>query len=105
MAEPLLNSDFWRGKHVLLTGHTGFKGSWLGLWLSELGAKVTGIALEPSTHKNLYDQLELKALLQGHHIADIRDVQTLKAIAEATQPDVKFAVSTIRRALVTTTRC
>jgi len=46
--------DFWRGKRVLLTGHTGFKGAWLALWLQRLGAQVTGVALPPATEPNLF---------------------------------------------------
>ena len=88
MATPPINADFWRRKRVLLTGHTGFKGSWLALWLSELGARVTGVGLEPDTEPNLFSQLPLEERLQGHHIADIRDFQTLTAIAEASKPEV-----------------
>lgn len=88
MPIPLINADFWSGKKVLLTGHTGFKGSWLALWLSELGARVTGIGLKPDTEPNLFNQLQLEDRLQRHHIADIRDFQTLTAIVEASQPEV-----------------
>ncbi len=49
-------ASFWRGRRVLLTGHTGFKGSWLALWLSELGARVTGVALEPDTTPSLFER-------------------------------------------------
>jgi CDP-glucose 4,6-dehydratase len=79
---------FWAGRQVLLTGHTGFKGSWLALWLSELGAKVTGVGLEPDTEPNLFSQLQLEERLQGHHIADIREPQALAEIVEACQPQV-----------------
>jgi len=88
MATPPINAHFWRGKRVLLTGHTGFKGSWLALWLSELGAKVTGVGLEPDTEPNLFSQLQLEERLQGHYIADIRDLKTLAAIAETSKPEV-----------------
>ena len=53
------NPCFWNGKRVLLTGHTGFKGSWLALWLSQLGAEVCGVALSPDTSPALFDQLGL----------------------------------------------
>ena len=50
-----MNRDFWRGRKVFLTGHTGFKGSWLSLWLADMGARVTGYALRPPTQPNLYE--------------------------------------------------
>jgi CDP-glucose 4,6-dehydratase len=79
---------FWASRRVLVTGHTGFKGSWLALWLSELGAKVTGVGLEPDTEPNLFGQLELARRLERHHIADIREPQALAEIVEACQPEV-----------------
>jgi CDP-glucose 4,6-dehydratase len=79
---------FWKGKKVFLTGHTGFKGSWLSLWLASMGAKVTGYALAPNTTPNLFDVLSINSLIEKSHIADIRDLATLqKAISEA-RPDV-----------------
>ena len=51
-------NSFWGNKNVLITGHTGFKGSWLALWLSEMGANVYGYALEPDTNPSIFDQLE-----------------------------------------------
>jgi len=78
---------FWQGRKVLLTGHTGFKGSWLALWLNELGAQVTGLALAPEGGLNLFDQLQLERLLD-HRLGDIRDPDLLKAIVVETQPDV-----------------
>lgn len=87
MSEPLINAAFWSGRKVLLTGHTGFKGSWLALWLTEMGADVTGIGLEPDSDPHLFHQLRLEPRLK-HHIADIRDPAAIAAIAEACQPDV-----------------
>ena len=84
------NRDFWAGRRVLLTGHTGFKGSWLTLWLSELGARITGVGLEPDTTPNLYDQLELASRLEQHFIADIRQPQPLVEIVQTCQPQVVF---------------
>lgn len=79
---------FWKGKKVFLTGHTGFKGSWLSLWLASMGAKVTGYALAPNTTPNLFDVLAIDSLIEKSHIADIRDLAGLqKAISEA-NPDV-----------------
>jgi len=55
----MVNRSFWRGRRVFLTGHTGFKGSWLSLWLDALGAKVTGYALDPPTRPSLFEQANL----------------------------------------------
>ena len=79
---------FWHGKRVLLTGHTGFKGSWLALWLSELGAQATGVGLEPDTSPHLFNQLQLEKRLHRHHLTDIRDAQALAEIVESVQPEV-----------------
>jgi len=80
---------FWQGRKVLLTGHTGFKGGWLALWLNELGAQVTGLALAPKGQHNLFEQLQLERLID-HRLGDIRDPDQLKAIVAETQPDVVF---------------
>jgi len=84
------NHDFWAGRRVLLTGHTGFKGSWLALWLSQLGARITGVGLEPDTTPNLFGQLELASRLEQHFIADIREPQPLAEIVQTCQPQVVF---------------
>ena len=55
VSAPLPVSDFWRGRRVLLTGHTGFKGAWTALWLADMGASVTGFALAPETSPALFD--------------------------------------------------
>ncbi|MBV2352090.1 CDP-glucose 4,6-dehydratase [Synechococcus sp. HK05] len=81
--------QFWHSQKVLLTGHTGFKGSWLAFWLKELGAQVTGVALEQEGRPNLFDQLQLKRLID-HRVGDIRDPDLLKAIVNETQPTVVF---------------
>lgn len=84
-----LNHAFWRGRGVFLTGHTGFKGAWLAQWLLELGAKVSGYALAPTTDPALFDQLGLARALV-HHVADVRDAVTLKQAIAAAQPEVVF---------------
>lgn len=79
---------FWCNKKVFLTGHTGFKGGWLSLWLSSMGAKVIGYALAPNTDTNLFDVLGVDGLIEKSHIGDIRDLAALqKAMTEA-KPDV-----------------
>ncbi len=79
---------FWEGKKVFLTGHTGFKGSWLSLWLSSMGAKVTCFALAPNTQPNLFDSLTIASLIEQSYIGDIRDFEHLKKSMSLAQPDV-----------------
>ncbi|TAG09862.1 MAG: CDP-glucose 4,6-dehydratase [Verrucomicrobia bacterium] len=81
--------DIYRGKRVLITGHTGFKGSWLSEWLLALGAEVTGLALPPETTPALFDDLGLANRLQ-HHIGDIRDLSTVRKVVEMARPDFIF---------------
>lgn len=78
------------GTRVLVTGHTGFKGSWLCEWLLELGAEVTGIALEPDTEPSLFHRLGLARRISRHHILDVRDQPSLTAAVAAAQPMVVF---------------
>lgn len=84
--QPSTNT-FFHGKKVFLTGHTGFKGSWLTLWLRQLGAEVTGYALAPNTRPSLF---ELARVGEGitSHIADIRDLPTLQAALQQARPDI-----------------
>lgn len=86
MAHP--NPFFWKNKKVFLTGHTGFKGSWLALWLTSLGARVTGYALAPDADQNLFDVLRISNSLVKSHIADIRDCANLVKAVYVAQPDV-----------------
>lgn len=82
-----IDPDFWRGRRVWLTGHTGFKGSWLALWLLELGARVSAVGLEPDSDPHLFHQLRLAERLD-HHIADIRDLAPLAELATAARPEI-----------------
>jgi len=81
--------DIYRGKRVLLTGHTGFKGSWLAEWLLSLGAEVTGLALPPATTPALFDELGLASRLH-HRLGDIRDLGVVRQAVEAARPDFVF---------------
>lgn len=83
-----VESSFWRGKSVFLTGHTGFKGSWLSLWLSSLGAKVSGYALAQDATPNLFEILNLKNVLAHSQIADIRDLDGLQKAMKKAQPEI-----------------
>lgn len=81
------NQDFWRGKRVLLTGHTGFKGSWLSLWLQSLGVTLRGIALEPPTEPALFTVARVAEGME-HRITDIRDFAAVKAQMDEFQPQI-----------------
>lgn len=85
---PQVDPSFWQGKSVFLTGHTGFKGSWLSLWLSSMGAKVSGYALAPETNPNLFTVLNLQESLANSQIADIRDLDALQKAVTKALPDI-----------------
>jgi len=76
------------GKSVFVTGHTGFKGSWLCLWLKELGARVTGLALAPPTDPANFVISDVEPVLDRHHVADIRDEAAMMAALEEAKPDL-----------------
>lgn len=83
-----MNREFWRGKRVFLTGHTGFKGGWLAMWLADMGAEVHGYALMPPTGPNFFSAAKLQARLAHSTIADIRDAAALVQAMQAAQPDI-----------------
>lgn len=87
--ESMVNQSFWTNKKVFLTGHTGFKGSWLSFWLLQMGAKVVGLSLEPNTNPSLFNQLGLADHVT-HHIGDIRDSDLVNRLITQSQPDVIF---------------
>ena len=83
-----LDEAFWRGRRVFLTGHTGFKGSWLALWLSRLGAEVTGFA-RPAESPSLFEQARVGELVR-HVEGDIRDLAAVETAMQAARPEVVF---------------
>lgn len=94
-----LFGDVYRDKRVLVTGHTGFKGSWLSLWLKQLGAEVVGISLAPEAQPNHWNLLNLESALH-HHELDIRQSREFSNVFKATQPEIVFhlaAQSLVRR--------
>ncbi len=80
---------FWNAKRVLVTGHTGFKGSWLVTWLGDMGANVVGYALAPPTEPSMFDALSLGGLVE-HHLGDVRDCVGLAGVLDRAAPEVVF---------------
>lgn len=83
----MINPAFWKGKKVFITGHTGFKGSWMSLWLTELGAKVSGYSLAPITNPSLFEAAKLEKIIDSI-IGDIRDLDSLKKSLKASDPEI-----------------
>lgn len=83
-----VNPGFWRGKRVLVTGHTGFKGGWLARWLLDMGAEVHGYALPPPTEPNFFFSCNLSAELCSQTLADIRDLSVLAESMQAVKPEI-----------------
>ena len=82
-----VSPSFWRGKRVFLTGHTGFKGSWLSLWLQSMGAELKGFALEPPTQPSLFNEVRVNLGMHSE-IGDIRDLAAISASLKAFDPDI-----------------
>ena len=82
-----IDKDFWQGKRVFLTGHTGFKGSWFSLWLSSLGAEVKGYALNPPTSPSLFNEARVSSIIDSQ-IGDIRDQDALYESMTVFDPDI-----------------
>lgn len=85
-----MNRNFWLGRRVFLTGHSGFKGGWLAIWLRDMGAEVFGYALPPSTQPSLHDLTGVADRLTGATFADIRDAGGLSVAMQAAEPEVVF---------------
>lgn len=84
---PIMFDNIYHNRKVLITGHTGFKGSWLALWLSQMGAKITGYSLQPPTDPNHFQLLNLDI---NSVISDIRDANNLKQVFKEQQPEIIF---------------
>lgn len=86
--EGVVMKSFFQGKKVFITGHTGFKGSWLCLWLHKLGAELHGYALNPPTTPSLFELTNISELLCSHRIADVRDEAALAEAMKRAQPEI-----------------
>ena len=82
-----MNRDFWRGKRVLLTGHTGFKGSWLSLWLQAAGTDLYGLALAPPTRPNLFTAARIGDGMRST-LCDIRNFDAVRQAVEHCRPEI-----------------
>ena len=85
-----INFNFWSGRSVFLTGHTGFKGGWLALWLTEMGAKVNGYSLDATTSPNFFNIVNLKDKIQKSTIGDIRNLPDLVKSMKDAKPSIIF---------------
>ncbi len=90
MEEVAVTPSFWQGRRIFLTGHTGFKGGWLSLWLQDMGAEVHGYALAPSTTPSLFEVARIADGMASSTIADIRDPVALSRAMQLAKPDVVF---------------
>lgn len=96
-----IDPDFWAGRRVLLTGHTGFKGAWLSLWLQALGARVTGLAPAPPTQPSLYELADVGARMTERGV-DVRDLEGVRAALREERPEIVLHLAAqpmVRRSL------
>ena len=85
-----VSPNFWAGKRVFITGHTGFKGGWLSIWLASMGAKVSGYALPANTNPSLFIAADVGGMLEKNNIADINDLLQLNMAINQANPDIVF---------------
>ena len=95
-----MKKNFWKNKKVFITGHTGFKGSWLVLILNQLGAKITGYALNPISKPNFFDNLELSRFLEKEYRDDINNFSNLNKAIKKSKPNILFHLAAQSSVLV-----
>jgi CDP-glucose 4,6-dehydratase len=88
MIQAQVEPSFWKDRRVFLTGHTGFKGGWLSLWLCSMGAKVIGYSLPPNSHPNLFEVAKVADGLEQSFLEDIRDLVKLQSAMTVARPDI-----------------
>ncbi len=86
----MVSSGFWQDRNVFLTGHTGFKGGWLSIWLEQLGARVHGYSLQPPTEPSLFEAAGVEDVLASHTIGDVRDRDALSSAMASAEPQLIF---------------
>ncbi|MEO5369013.1 MAG: CDP-glucose 4,6-dehydratase [Magnetococcus sp. DMHC-1] len=86
----LPTASWYRGRRVLVTGHTGFKGGWLTLWLHHWGARIHGLALPPATQPNLFEVLQIHSLLEQHREGDVGDAETVRQAVLQSDAEIVF---------------
>ena len=84
-----IDRAYWRGKRVLITGHTGFKGGWLTIWLNRMGCNVTGLSLAPVTQPTLFQLAKISGLCENY-FCDIRDAHKIKSVFDQARPEIVF---------------
>jgi CDP-glucose 4,6-dehydratase len=97
-----IDPDFWTQRRVLVTGHTGFKGAWLSLWLQALGARVTGLAPGPPTQPSLYELAGIGARMSGEYAVDVRDAEEVLQALDEARPEIVLHLAAqpmVRRSL------
>ena len=90
-----MTPGFWSGKRVLLTGHTGFKGGWLSLWLQSFGADVHGLALQPPAGPNFFTVASVAKGMASSSLADIRDYAQVVAVVDQVRPEIVFHLAAL----------
>ena len=86
----MINKKFWKNKNVLITGHTGFKGGWLSVWMSILGARISGYSINPLTKKNFFKSAEIKDIFVNDYRKNIKDYISLEKCIKKTRPAIIF---------------